>query len=111
MNEYSGLISFRIDWFDLLGVQGTFKTLGVQASVSVMAFSGSMSSRGTVGSYGSSSPNFLRNLHTLLHNACHQFTFPPTVQEGSVSSTSSPVLNILDVLEMLFLTLRKTIDV
>jgi len=26
-NEYSGLISFRIDWFDLLAVQGTFKTL------------------------------------------------------------------------------------
>ena len=26
-NEYSGLISFRIDWFDLLSVQGTFKSL------------------------------------------------------------------------------------
>ena len=26
-NEYSGLISFRIEWFDLLAVQGTFKTL------------------------------------------------------------------------------------
>ena len=26
-NEYSGLISFRIDWFDLLAVQGTLKTL------------------------------------------------------------------------------------
>ena len=26
-NEYSGLISFRIDWFDLLAVQGTFKNL------------------------------------------------------------------------------------
>ena len=25
-NEYSGLISFRIDWFDLLAVQGTFKS-------------------------------------------------------------------------------------
>ena len=25
-NEYSGLISFRIDWFDLLAVQGTLKT-------------------------------------------------------------------------------------
>ena len=25
--EYSGLISFRIDWFDLLGVQGTLKSL------------------------------------------------------------------------------------
>ena len=24
-NEYSGLISFRIDWFDLCAVQGTFK--------------------------------------------------------------------------------------
>ena len=25
-NEYSGLISFRIDWFDLLAVQGTFES-------------------------------------------------------------------------------------
>ena len=25
-NEYSGLISFRIDWLDLLAVQGTLKT-------------------------------------------------------------------------------------
>ena len=26
-NEYSGLISFRMDWFDLLKVQGTLKSL------------------------------------------------------------------------------------
>ena len=26
-NEYSGLISFRIDWLDLLAVHGTFKSL------------------------------------------------------------------------------------
>ena len=26
-NEHSGLISFRIDWFDLLAVQGTLKSL------------------------------------------------------------------------------------
>ena len=26
-NDYSGLISFRVDWFDLLEVQGTLKTL------------------------------------------------------------------------------------
>ena len=25
-NEYSGLVSFRIDWFDLLEVQGTLNT-------------------------------------------------------------------------------------
>ena len=26
-DEYSGLISFRIDWFDLLAVQGTLKSI------------------------------------------------------------------------------------
>ena len=26
-NEYSGLIFFRIDWFDFLAVQGTLKSL------------------------------------------------------------------------------------
>ena len=26
-NEYSGLICFRVDWFDLLALQGTLKTL------------------------------------------------------------------------------------
>ena len=28
-NEYLGLISFRIDWFDLLEVQGTLKSQGI----------------------------------------------------------------------------------
>ena len=36
-SEYSGLVSFRIDWFDLLAVQGTFRSLlqhhGSKASV------------------------------------------------------------------------------
>ena len=36
-NEYSGLISFRMDWLDLLAVQGTLKSLlqhhGSRASV------------------------------------------------------------------------------
>jgi len=31
-NEYSGLVSFRIDWFDLLSVQGTLKSLLQQHS-------------------------------------------------------------------------------
>ena len=26
-NEYSGMISFRMDWFDLLAIQGTLKSL------------------------------------------------------------------------------------
>ena len=33
-NEYSGLISFRIGWFDLLAVQGTFKSLQHHSSKS-----------------------------------------------------------------------------
>ena len=37
-NEYSGLISFRIDWLDLLAVQGTLKSLlqhhNLKASIS-----------------------------------------------------------------------------
>ena len=32
-NEYSGLISFRTDWFDLLAVQGTLKSLLQQNSL------------------------------------------------------------------------------
>ena len=31
-NEHSGLISFRMDWFDLLAVQGTLKSLLQQYS-------------------------------------------------------------------------------
>ena len=34
-SEYSGLISFRMDWFDLLAVQGTLKSLLQQHSSKV----------------------------------------------------------------------------
>ena len=37
-NEYSGLISFRIDWFDLLEVQGTLKRLFQYHSLKVRFF-------------------------------------------------------------------------
>ena len=37
-NEYSGLISFRIDWFDLLVVQGTLKSLLQHHSLKVSIF-------------------------------------------------------------------------
>ena len=36
-NEYSGLTSFRIDWFDLLAVQGTLRSLSQQHSSKGMA--------------------------------------------------------------------------
>ena len=37
-NEYSGLISFRIDWLDLLAVQGTLKSLLQHHSSKVSIF-------------------------------------------------------------------------
>ena len=39
-------------------------------SVSIPVSSGYMPSTGTAGSYGSSIPSFLRNLHLLLHSGC-----------------------------------------
>ena len=40
-NEYSGLISFRIDWLDLLAVQGTLKSLLQQRSSKASILRGS----------------------------------------------------------------------
>ena len=42
-NEYSGLISFRIDWFDFLVVQGTLKSLS-NSTVEKHAFFGAQPS-------------------------------------------------------------------
>ena len=38
-NEYSGLISFRIDWLDLLSVQGTLKSLLQHHKASILRHS------------------------------------------------------------------------
>ena len=40
-NEYSGLISFRMDWLDLLAVQGTLKSLLHQHNLKALILQGS----------------------------------------------------------------------
>ena len=42
-NEYSGLISFRMDWLDLLAVQGTLKSLLQHRSSKASVLQGSAS--------------------------------------------------------------------
>ena len=88
----------------LASVNSAAVNTGVHVSFQVMVFCRYKPRSGIAGSYGNSIFSFLRNLHTVLHSGCYQFTFPPTVQEGSFFSTPSPALLFIDFLMMAILT-------
>ena len=80
-NEYSGLISFRIDWFDLLEVQGTLKGL-------LQHHSSKASTKIPLGQTMHNRP--LSNT-VPLHNgkSAHYFTICPLYIPGSTSADST----------------------
>ena len=100
-NEYSGLISFRIDWFDLLAVQGTLKSSPASQFKSINSLSlgflwlaVNINFGHLQGSSDSTHPQikcivFLLNLAILpvLHSWCWAMPFPQWPKpEASISS-------------------------
>ena len=63
-------------------------------SLSLFFWGGYISRSGIAGSYGNSISSFLERLPYCFPQCLYQFTFPPTVYEISLSSTSSPTFVI-----------------
>ena len=103
-NEYSGLISFRMDWLDLLVVQGTLKSLlqhhNSKASVLWPFFIVQLShSYMTTGkTMDLTRPTFVGKVMSLLFNMLSRFviTFLPRSKHLLISWLQSPSALILE---------------
>ena len=91
---YEFLLYWHLSYCHVLViVNTTTMNIGVHMSLRIMVFCGYTSRSGIAGLYGSSTVS-LRNLHTILHSDYTSFTFPPTVNEGSLFSLPSPAFII-----------------
>ena len=105
-NEYSGLISFRMDWLDLLAVQGTFKSLlqhhSSKASILwysaffIIQFSHPYMTTGKT--IALTIQNFVAKVMSLLFNMLSQFviSFFPRSKRVLISWLQSPSAVILE---------------
>ena len=73
--EYWSRVPLPSPFHVLAIVKSTERNTGAHASPSGMVFSNYIPSSGTVGSYGSSSSSFSRNLHMVLHSGCISLHF------------------------------------
>ena len=106
-NEYSGLISFRIDWFDLIVVQGSLKSLlqhhGPKASILwcsaffIVQLSHPHMTTGKTTAL--TRQTFVSKVMSLLFNTLSWFViiFLPRHKHLSISWMQSPTVVILDL--------------
>ena len=105
-NDYSGLISFRMDWLDLLAVQGTLKSLlqphssktlilWLSALCMVQLSHPYMTTRKTI---ALTSPSFFGKVMSLLFNMLFRFViyFLPRSKRLLISWLRSPSVVILE---------------
>ena len=94
-NEHPGLISFRIDWFDLLEVQGTLKSLQHHSSKASVLQCSYMTSRKTIALTGRI---FVDKVMSLLFNTLSRpvITFLPRSKHLLISWLQSPSAVIVE---------------
>ena len=99
-NEYSGLISFRMDWLDLLAVQGTLKSLLQQHSskASILQHSLSHPYMTTGKTMALTRQAFVIKMKSLLFNMLSRFdiAFLPRSKHFLISWLKSPSAVILE---------------
>ena len=83
----------------LVIVNSTAMNNGIHVCFSILVSSGYMPSSGSAGSHDCSILSFLRNINTVSHSSCYQFTFPPTVQECSLFSIPSPAFIVCSLFD------------
>ena len=82
-NEYSGLISYRTDWFDLLAVQGTLKSLSQHHSSKASFLQHS--------AFSLSNSHLYMTTHSLPHFKSPLPSFsPPPYQSNKATLTKAP---------------------